>query len=80
MSFPGAFAVSRNNAIRAKKKNFREGQEEEISEEKQQQQWGKEGGGDKAPPLRKAKMSVKLEMTGEHRWEMETETEHETET
>lgn len=38
-----------------------------------------EGGG-KAPPLRKAKMSVKLEMTGEHRWEMETETEHETET
>lgn len=25
MSFPGAFAVSRNNAIRAKKKNFREG-------------------------------------------------------
>lgn len=34
MSFPGAFAVSRNNAIRAKKENFREGQEEEISEEK----------------------------------------------
>lgn len=30
--------------------------------------------------MRKAKMSVKLEMTGEHRWEMETETEHETET
>lgn len=45
MSFPGAFAVSRNNAIRAKKKNFREGQEEEISEEKLQQQWGAEGGG-----------------------------------
>lgn len=52
---------------------------QEISGEKRQQ-WGK------APPLRKAKMSVKLEMTGEHRWEMEkememeTETEHETET
>lgn len=41
---------------------------------------GRRGRGDKAPPLRKAKMSVKLEMTGEHRWEMETETEHETET
>lgn len=62
MSFPGAFAVSRNNAIRAKKKNFVGGGEvrknsQEISGEKQQQ-WGK------APPLRKAKMSVKLEMTG----------------
>lgn len=63
MSFPGAFAVSRNNAIRAKKKNFVgwgggvRKNSQEISGEKQQQ-WGK------APPLRKAKMSVKLEMTG----------------